>query len=165
MVLKSVVSPKIEIRRSKTHQSGMFVKQKIHKDEIVFIKGGHILSKKELFSSSSINSYIPISDQYYIGATNKKEEKSIRLILNHSCNPNCGMRGEITFVAMRDIKKNEELTIDYSMVDNENYKFRCNCGEKKCRKNITGFDWRKKLLQKKYKRYFAQYLKEKMRKV
>lgn len=41
-------------------------------------------------------------------------------ILNHLCNPNVGVRGEITFVAMRDIKAGEELTTDYAMIDDDN---------------------------------------------
>lgn len=54
--MKSYVSEKIEIRDSVIHGKGMFAKQHIKKDEIVFIKGGHILSREELFTSEKINS-------------------------------------------------------------------------------------------------------------
>lgn len=96
-----------------------------------------MLTKKDIFSSGVINSYFPISDEYFLGATNRDEEDAIKLYENHSCNPNCGLRGEITFVAMRDIEKNEELTTDYAFIDNEDYKFECTCGSENCRKVIT----------------------------
>ena len=78
-------------------------------------------------------------------------------MFNHSCNPNCGLRGEITFVAIRDIAADEELTIDYAFVDNEDYSFTCTCGEKCCRSVVTGRDWKRKEIQEKYLPYFAAY--------
>ena len=86
----------------------------------------------------------------------------VKLFNNHSCNPNCGMRGEITFVAIRDICVGEELTCDYAFIDNEDYSFKCNCGAENCRGVIMGRDWKIKRLQEEYYPYFAQYLKEKM---
>ncbi len=160
--MKSVLNPKIEIRVSGIDKKGMFAKELIHKGEIVYIKGGHILSKKELYSSGVINSYLPISDDTYIGALTAEEEEMVKLYNNHSCDPNCGMHGEITFVAIRDIQKGEELTIDYAFVDNEDYSFECHCGSKKCRHRITGYDWKIKRLQEEYYSYFAQYLKDKI---
>ena len=160
--MESRISPKIEIRPSGINQKGMFAKELIHKGEIVYIKGGHIITRNELFSSSVINSYLPISDDYYMGALNAEEEEAIKLYNNHSCNPNCGMHGEITFVAIRDIRAGEELTIDYAFIDNEDYSFECHCGSPKCRHTITGHDWKIRDLQKKYYPYFAQYLKDKI---
>lgn len=106
--------------------------------------------------------YLPISDDYYIGALNKEEENDIKLYNNHSCDPNCGMHGEITFVAIRDINPDEELTVDYAFIDNEDYSFECTCGSPYCRHTVTGFDWKIKELQTKYYPYFAQYLKDKI---
>jgi SET domain-containing protein len=162
MIIKSVISPKIEIRKSPLHGMGMFAKENIKKGEIVVIKGGHILTRDQLFSSGIINSYLPLDDIYFLGAMNKEEEKSIKLYINHSCDPNCGVRGEITFVAMTDIAKNTELTIDYCMVDNEDYVIDCKCGSPECRRKISGFDWKQKKLQQKYKGYFARYLQDKI---
>ena len=162
MKVKSIISDKVEIRNKSLNGKGLFAKSNIKKGEIVFIKGGHILKRDQIFSSGVINSYFPISDEYFLGATNKSEEEQIKLYENHSCNPNCGIRGEITFVAMRDIKKDEELTVDYAFIDNEDYSFNCTCGAKNCRKVITGRDWRIKEIQDKYYEYFANYLKQKI---
>lgn len=85
---------------------------------------------------------------------------SIAWHMNHSCNPNVGFDAHDNFVAMKNIKKGEELTWDYGF-DESNHAFRmkCACGAKKCRKVVTGNDW--KLLMKdtdKYK-YFSPKLK------
>ena len=39
--------------------------------------------------------------------------------LNHSYEPNLGVQGQITFVALCDIAADEELTFDYAMTDDE----------------------------------------------
>ena len=161
-MLESRLSDKVEIRDNSINGKGIFAKENIKKGEIVFIKGGHILTRNEIFSSGVINSYIPISDMYFLGAANKEEEEKVKLYPNHSCNPNVGLHGEITFVAMRDINKDEELTIDYAFIDNEDYTFECTCGSENCRKKITGYDWKIKEIQDKYYDYFAQYLKDKI---
>lgn len=160
--MRSRISSKIEIRESGINNKGMFAKDLIHKGEIVYIKGGHILTREELYSSSAINSYLPISDNYYLGALSPDEEECIKLYNNHSCDPNCGMHGEITFIAIRDINPGEELTIDYAFIDNEDYSFECSCGSPFCRKRITGRDWQIKSIQDKYYPYFALYLKDKI---
>ena len=103
-MVKSVISQKIEIRESIINHKGMFAKELIQKGEIVYIKGGHILSRDELFSSGIINNYLPISDEYFLGVLSIEEEEDIELYNNHSCDPNCGMHGEITFIAIRDIQ-------------------------------------------------------------
>lgn len=161
-MVKSFLSPKIEIRASSIHNRGMHAKEPFHKGEIVFIKGGHILKREQLFTSGVINSYHPIDDEYFLGAEKAEEEDYIKLYINHSCNPNCGIRGEITFVAMRDIDAGEELTLDYALLDNEHYTFECHCGEECCRTMITGMDWKLPELQDKHFDYFATYLKEKI---
>ena len=161
-VVKSVVTSKVEVRRGGIHETGMFAKEDIEPGEIVYIKGGHILKKSEVVSSSIINSYMPISDDYFIGAISLEEEESVKLYNNHSCDPNCGLNGEITFVAIKHIKTGEELTVDYAFIDNEDYRFVCNCGSPNCRHTVTGFDWRIKEIQDKYYPFFAPYLKEKI---
>jgi D-alanine-D-alanine ligase len=57
---------------------------------------------------------------------------------NHSCDANTGIDG-LNMVALRSIKKNEELTLDYSQFLDENMEpFHCKCGSSNCRGLITG---------------------------
>lgn len=162
-MISSYISDKVYVKNSNMNGKGMFASENISAGEVVYIKGGYILKKDELFSLSTINSYMPIDDKYYIGARNIHEEQSIKLYNNHSCNPNCGLRGEITFVSIKNIKKGDELTCDYAFIDNEDYSFECNCGSPQCRHYITGFDWKIKSLQEKYLEYFSAYLQKKIR--
>ncbi len=157
--MKSVICPKVKVVQSKISDFGMIADDDISQDELVYIKGGHILTRDEFYASKIINSYLPISDNYVIGAKTIEEEEEIKLYNNHSCSPNCGMRGDIVFVAINNIKKGEELVVDYAFIDNEDYRFRCNCGSADCRKIITGFDWQIESVQKKYnKKYFSAYV-------
>ncbi|MEY8236756.1 SET domain-containing protein-lysine N-methyltransferase [Lachnospiraceae bacterium 66-29] len=160
-MVRSIISNKVEVRDSPIHGKGMFAQKDIKKGEVVFIKGGYILTRDEFYSNGTINSYLPLDDNYFLAAKSKEDELQIKLYNNHSCDPNCGLRGEITFIAIKDIRQGEELTCDYAFIDNEDYEFECSCGSVNCRHIVTGRDWKIKELQEKYRDYFAAYLKEK----
>lgn len=161
--MKSVVSEKIDIHYGSVNRIGMFAKTEILPNEIVYIKGGHILTREEMFSSSVINSYLPIDDNWVIGTQNRDEEELIKLYNNHSCNPNCCVRGDIVFIASQEIHAGDELFIDYAFVDNEYYRFKCSCHSHNCRKIVTGFDWQLKYLQEKYEiGFFSSYIQSKI---
>src|SRR5438874_9383342 len=84
-------------------------------------------------------------------------ESSI-LYPTQSCDPNLCLRGEITFVAMRAIRSGEEHMHDWAMTDDDDYSLECNCGAPNCRKTLTGKDWQRPDLQKRYTGYFSAYL-------
>jgi hypothetical protein len=68
---------------------------------------------------------------------------SIEWYLNHSCEGNCGFDEEGDFVAIRDIRKGEELSYDYALIEsNPNFSMNCCCGSQKCRHTVTGNDWK-----------------------
>jgi hypothetical protein len=49
------------------------------------------------------------------------------------------------------------------MIDDEPYeKMECHCRSRTCRKLITGFDWRKPELQKKYDGYFSWFIQRRI---
>ena len=105
---------------------------------------------------------IQIDDDLFIGPLNREEREGAMLFLNHSCNPNVGIQGQIVFVAMRDISRGEELTHDWATTDDDDYEMQCNCGAANCRRIVTGKDWRRKDLQQKYRSYFAWHLQKKI---
>ena len=54
--------------------------------------------------------------------------------INHSCEPNAAIVGTKTVIALRQIAKDSEITIDYSMTDSDPYwSMDCHCGAKTCR--------------------------------
>lgn len=86
------------------------------------------------------------------------------MFLNHSCDPNVGVSGQIMYVAMRNIKPKEELTLDYAMIDDAPIQMKCGCGTRNCRGVVTGRDWKRKDLQRKYGDYFAWFILQKIKK-
>ena len=165
MVRLSYLSPKTEVRESKIHGRGLFAISDIAKDEIVAVKGGHIIDGKtlrETITPALGPVEIQIGDDLFIAPVSEEERELSMLYLNHSCAPNLGMRGEITFVAMRDIRSGEELTHDWALTDDDDYSIECNCGAADCRKNLTGKDWQRPDLQNRYAGYFSAYLARKI---
>src|SRR5262245_24345266 len=165
MVSLSHFSPKTEIRESNIHGRGLFAIADIAKDEIVAVKGGPIVDRKTLREKITPQLgpvEIQIDDDLFIAPVTEEERDLSMLYSNHSCDPNLGIRGEITFVAMREIRSGEELTHDWAMTDDDDYSVECNCGAAKCRKTLTGKDWQRAELQKCYAGYFSAYLARKI---
>jgi SET domain-containing protein len=80
-------------------------------------------------------------------------------MVNHSCEPSCGLRGNMVVVAMRDLAPGDEITFDYAMCDGTDYdEFECVCEAPACRGLVTGNDWRDPVLQAKYAGWFSPYL-------
>jgi hypothetical protein len=74
-------------------------------------------------------------------------------LLNHACDPNLGMKDEVTLVTRREVPIGEELTIDYAVFSLDPdwvAAFTCRCGAAECRGTITGRDWERGDLQHRY---------------
>ena len=85
------------------------------------------------------------------------------IYINHSCDPNVGPNGQITFIALRDIKAREELCYDYAMTTAHPYELECNCKSEHCRRIITGNDWKLRKLQHRYANHFTSHILRKIR--
>ena len=157
-------SPKVEKRNSPIHGRGLFARQKIDAGEIVVVKGGYILTKTERdrIGRELGPSEIQISEDLFIGPATRREREGGMMHLNHSCEPNLGIQGQIVYVALRDIAADDELTFDYAMNDDEPGEMQCRCGAPSCRGTITGYDWRKPEIQKKYDGYFSWFIQRRL---
>jgi SET domain-containing protein len=160
----------LKIKSTKRYGEGVFATRNIDKNEMLAIFGGHImtLEAEEKLPRSIRDLAHQIHDQFVIGIKNPHDKQLVDNF-NHSCNPNAGFKGQIFLVAMRKIRKNEEVTFDYAMVlsntvKNPPYNLNCLCNLKNCRKIISGDDWKRPDLQKKYDGYFQYYLQEKIKK-
>jgi len=135
---------------------GVFTKSPIKKGEVLSIFGGYIIPVKEVKKMpKQMQEYCyQVHDDFFFGPV-KKSEVSLSEHYNHNCDPNAGFKDSITLVSTKDIKKREEVTIDYAMCTTARmFDFKCDCGAKDCRKFITGDDWKMSKLQKKYRNYF-----------
>lgn len=90
-----------------------------------------------------------------------RDSNSIARYINHSCNPNCGIKNLFTLVAMKDIKKGEELLWDYDMTEDSDWRMDCLCGAENCRKVIGSFALVPNETRERYKGYISQWLVEK----
>lgn len=168
------VSPKAELRKSHTEGEGIYAKESIAREEIIIIFGGVIQkidiilenAKKGVWSQDKKNIwnyFIQIEKDFAIGPP---DDSSIGAgyKVNHSCEPNSYISGQVTLKAMRDIEPNEEITFDYAIMNylpiQDKMSVQCKCGSKNCRGELTSEDWKKKELQKKYNGYFSSFLQE-----
>ena len=128
-------SPKTRIGDSPIEGKGLFARRPIGKGEIVAIKGGHVYDARTLAKVKGrvAVSYLQIADGFFIGALTAAEVGRNKVFINHSCSPNLGIRGQIMYVARRDIVAGEELTYDWAMEENSSDRTRCRCGTRRCR--------------------------------
>lgn len=114
------------IRTNKPYQKGVFIS---------FISG---VEKKHTATNAKEAGVIP----NWYGLTRDlwiDPGEGIFRYLNHSCDPNTAIVGRKKLIARKKIKAGEEITIDYSMTDADEYwelDYICNCGAKTCRKHI-----------------------------
>jgi uncharacterized protein len=143
---------------------GLVADQPIARDEVVAIKGGHIVDTDTLLTLSRRlqDSEVKIADGWHVAALDDDEYEAVMLFLNHSCDPNVGLAGNVVFVAMRDIAVGEELTTDYALFDDSDEQMTCRCGSRRCRGIVTGKDWQHTDLQERYGGYFSTYLQDKI---
>jgi len=163
----SYLSPKVAAQESSIHGRGLFAKGPIVKGEVICVKGGYIFDRRVLQSMPDWfrAAEVQVAEDLFIGPLKEDEREGSMVFSNHSCDPNIGVRGQIVFVAMRDIESGEELTHDWATTDDDDYRIECNCGAADCRKLLTGQDWRRKDLQQKYCGYISWYLEEKIRRL
>ena len=127
-----------KIKKSKIDNRGLYAATNIKKNTKIIEYKGKIITVKETETNPKFDNDKAI----YLFNLNKKYDldgdfkyNTARLI-NHSCDPNCEVDGvglKLWIYAVKDIKKNEELTYDYGFSFDKDYKdFPCRCGAKKC---------------------------------
>jgi SET domain-containing protein len=152
------LSPKAHARPAGSKGWGSFAVEPIAAGETVAAFGGWVLDRATLatLSEDRQSRSIQIDTDLYLVSADTPEAGDM---LNHSCEPNCGLLGQSLLVAMRDIEVGEELCFDYAMCDASDYdEFQCLCGRPTCRGVVTGSDWRSPELQAKYDGWFSPYL-------
>lgn len=150
------VSPKIRIEDSKVAGRGMFAVDNILKDEIVMVWGGNFYNELELSQFNNRDYLIfQVDDDLY--SVEKRTEHEDDYYINHSCDSNLWMADGITFIAKHNIYSGDEVTVDYSLFEDEGYisMWMCNCGSEFCRRTITGKDCLDIDVQNRYANHFS----------
>lgn len=150
--------PTLYLGPSAINGAGLFASVGIRAGEVIAVWDGFVATAAEVEQNWAEPRYRNCSqigpDQFLVPHTAGTADH-----VNHSCQPNCGIRGTHTLVAMRDVPAAEEITYDYAMTDGCDYDvFACACQSTACRQRITGDDWRKPALQAAYHGWFSDYI-------
>ncbi len=129
----------LRVFRSKIHRWGIKSLADIPKNRKIIEYSGERINRKETKrrSDSSALHYLFTLDNYWtidgtVGGSGAQ-------YINHSCEPNVRAvicKGHILYYSARDIRKGEELLIDYHF-DPDVEKVICMCGAKACRGTIN----------------------------
>ena len=127
-----------KIKKSKIDNQGVYAAENIKSGTIIIYYKGKIITKMETernpkYDNDKAIYLFNLNSRYDLDGDFK--HNTARLI-NHSCEPNCEVAGKglkLWIFALRNIKKNEELSYDYGFGYDEDYKqFPCKCGSKSC---------------------------------
>jgi uncharacterized protein len=100
---------------------------------------GTIITEKQSVELAKKNKRIAMVELGNGKVLNAMSENSNDMrYINHSCDPNAYMRvvyNRVEFYALRNIRKNEELTCDYGETHHEG-QLKCRCNSKNCKGRI-----------------------------
>lgn len=157
------LTEKCEVRnRDVTGGFGVYASSVIEPGELIGIWSGRIVGTEELDGlPAEVRSHtVQVEDDLYLVSLAPDDPPDF---INHSCDPNAGLSGQISLVALRCILPGEEVTIDYAMCDGSPYdEFPCSCGAATCRGRVTGNDWRNPALWERYSGHFSPYLQRRI---
>jgi len=150
-----VMEELIYVKKTPEKGLGVFAARDILKDEIITEFKGPFVKIEQLDG-------IPreVQDHLFnvgVGEYLIAREPGVRT--NHSCDPNAGIIRDVFLVAMRDIKKDEEVTFDYSMITADDWTLECSCGSSSCRKRIGNYRDLPVEIKKKYENYTPDWIK------
>lgn len=128
----------MEFRIRKTHTGrGVFAAQPIHKGTLLTKMSGEVVEWNEVVQYIRAKK-VRLDDPFQLAEDTFVLLDRIPRLFNHSCEPNAGIRGKDSLVALRTIAAGEEITYDYSTVvcTHSTWVMRCRCGSLGCRKKI-----------------------------
>ena len=136
------------VKKSKTHGHGIFAARKIPEGTNILEYKGNRIRHEEADEIHPTNPDDPFHTFFFSLSCGKVidggQKGNDAKWFNHSCGPNCeaqeNQKGtKVYVVALRDIKKGEELTYDYGLVldgritKKRREEYQCLCGTPECR--------------------------------
>jgi len=115
---------------------GIYAARPFRKGAVIHVLTGRASTPKSIYYHEA-DFKRGIIDPMQVGSSSYLKLDSFSVLFNHSCDPTAGVRGRSTLFALRDIRKGQEITFDYSTTIDES--FWCQCGSKKCRGVIYDF--------------------------
>ena len=153
-------SPKLDL----TKQNGVFTIGAFKKGEVVALWNGAFTTRLQFAEMPEKNRLysVQIEEDIFLVPDARGTIDAPDYIM-HSCEPNIGISGQLTLLALRDIGIGEKISVDFATLNSSEYlEMDCQCGAPNCRKRITKDDWQIPALQEKYKGYFIPYLQRRI---
>lgn len=147
-------STKAKVKQTKKYGRGVFATEKIRKGSTVAIFDGQWYDDDfEPWTDDLRNHTIQCGRALW------RDSKGFARFINHSCDPNCGIKDLYKVVAMRTIEPGEEITWDYEMTEKSDWwKMKCKCGSNICRKKIGNYKNMPRTIRQKYRGYISEWL-------
>lgn len=147
----------IYVKETPLKGMGIFALRDIRKGEIISaFTGPRIkIERLEEFPPEVVDHLFNVGVDEYLVA----REPEVRT--NHSCDPNAGIVDDVCLIAMRDIRMDEEITFDYSVIIDDDWVLECRCGSPLCRKIIGKYRDLPPEIKEKYKNYSPEWIKNK----
>jgi hypothetical protein len=114
--------------RDVTGGKAVYARAVIEPGELIAVWSGRIVGADELdvLEPEIRRHTVQVEEGLYLASLSPDEPPDF---INHSCEPNAGLDGQVAIVAMQRIQPGEEITIDYAMCDGSAYdEFDCECG-------------------------------------
>lgn len=147
----------IQIGDTENTGKGIFANKRFKKNQILFMVEGNVKSDSYGPNYRIGARWFGIDDKTWISTS----RNSYAYYLNHSCNPNSGIRDKVIIVAMRDIEKGEEITLDYSITEADPYwKMKCKCSDQNCRKIIRSIQFLPEEVYRKYEPFVPEFARK-----
>lgn len=153
-IIKPTTSKYLTVKKSKIHSTGIYAKTDIPKGAKIIEYVGRIITKKESekVADERIQKYKSNKNDeagVYLFEIDKKHDIdgdvpwNTAKYINHSCAPNAEAEndeGKIWIIALRNIKKGEEITYNYGYDIDDYEEHPCWCGAENCVGFIVGED-------------------------
>jgi uncharacterized protein len=158
------LTDKCEVQnRDVTGGKAVCARDALEPGELIAVWSGRIVGTEQLdeLPPEIRRHTVQVEEGLYLASLSPDEPPDF---INHSCEPNAGLDGQVAIVALHRIQPGEEVTIDYAMCDGSPYdEFECGCGSPSCRGRVTGEDWRNPTLWERYAGHFSPYLERRIR--
>jgi hypothetical protein len=158
------LTDKCEVRnRDVTGGKAVYARDVIEPGELIAVWSGRVVAAQTLdeLPEEIRRHTVQIEEELYLASFSPDEPPDF---INHSCEPNAGLDGQLAIVALDRIQPDDEVTIDYAMCDGSPYdEFECACGTSSCRGRVTGEDWRRPDLWERYDGHFSPYLERRIK--
>jgi hypothetical protein len=144
----------LHVGETPNNGKGVFTGKPYRRGDLIFVIAGPISARFTRFT-------IPIDERLAIDPV---PVDNFAAYLNHSCEPNAGIRSRSLVMALRDISCHEEVAIDYAMIVDEygseiaEDELVCRCGVPRCRGRLGAYNRLPSERRERYRGYISDWL-------